>query len=108
MSIAHAFVPGRKRSLSPLDAVWHLLNLFGPAIGLALIAPTLAKLLWRRALKRVSWMRLSAWVGSVCALVVIGGLLAFGHDGKMATYAAMTLGCALTLWRVGFASPSSR
>jgi hypothetical protein len=92
--------------LGALDAFWHLLNLLAPAVGLGLIAPTLAKLLWRRALKRVSWLRLSLWVGSACALVAIGGLIVFGHDGKMATYAAMTLACALTLWWIGFASSS--
>jgi hypothetical protein len=91
--------------LGALDAFWHLMNLFGPALGLALIAPALAKLLWRRTLKRVSWLRLSSCVGIACALIVVGGLIVFGHDGKIATYAAMTLGCALTLWWVGFASP---
>jgi hypothetical protein len=30
------------------------------------------------------------------------GLVAFEHDGKMATYAAMVVACALALWWRGF------
>jgi hypothetical protein len=90
--------------VGPIDAVWHLLNFFGPALGLGLIAPLLAKLLWRHALKGVSWSRLCAWVSASCALVLLAGLIAFGHDGKMATYAAMVAASALALWWAGFAS----
>jgi len=34
--------------------------------------------------------------------VLAAGLWAFGRDGKMATYAAMVLACALGLWWSGF------
>ena len=90
--------------MGPIDAIWHLLNFFGPALGLGLIAPLLVKLLWRHALKGVSWSRLCAWVSASCALVLLAGLIAFGHDGKMATYAAMVAVSALALWWAGFAS----
>ena len=92
--------------LGPLDATWHLLNFFGPAAGLALIVPALAKLLWRRDLAGASWSRLVGWVFAACAGVSITGLVVFGHDGKMATYAAMVGACALALWWAGFASRS--
>ena len=92
--------------MGPLDAFWHLLNLFGPAIGLALITPSLAKLLWRRELKSARWWRLSGFVLAACALVTIAGLVAFGHDGKMMTYAAMVAVSALALWWSGFVSKS--
>jgi len=84
-----------------------LLNFFGPAIGLGLITPPLAKLLWRRDLKSVSWWRLGVRVFAVCAVVAIAGLLVFGHDGKMATYAAMVGACALALWWFGFVASKS-
>ena len=92
--------------MGPIDAFWHLLNFFGPALGLGLLAPLMAKLLWRHALKSVSWAKLCAWVSIACAVVAITGLIVFGHDGKMATYAAMVLVCTLTLWLVGFMSTS--
>ena len=88
--------------LGPIDAVWHLLNFFGPAVGVGLIAPTCAKLLWRRELKGVGWTRLTLWATAGSAAVLVAGLVVFGHDGKMATYGAMVAACALTLWCVGF------
>ena len=85
-----------------IDAIWHLANFFAPALGVGVLASLMAKLLWRRELKGVAWLRLGTW-GSVCgALVLVAGLVVFGHDGKMTTYAAMVLACALALWWVGF------
>ncbi len=94
--------PHQGHLLGPVDAFWHLLNFFAPAGGVGLIATALAKLLWRRELARVGWARLSAWCGAGCAVVLVAGLVVFGHDGKFATYTAMVAICALTLWWVGF------
>lgn len=88
--------------MGPLDALLHLGNLFAPALGLAALAAALAKLLWRRELAPVSWRRLALPAAAACALVVVGGLVAFGRDGKMATYGAMVGACAITLWWRGF------
>ncbi len=88
--------------MSPLDAFWHVLNFFAPALGVGLLAPALAKLLWRRELQGVGWLRLSAWATIGCAAALVGGLVIVGHDGKMATYAAMVMVSALALWWVGF------
>ena len=88
--------------MGPLDAFWHLLNFFAPPVGVGLIASAFAKLLWRRELKTVGWMRLATWATANCALVLVAGLIVFGHDGKMATYVAMVCACGLTLWAVGF------
>jgi len=88
--------------LGPIDALWHLLNFFAPAFGVGLLTSAFAKLLWRRELKSARWGRLALWATSGCALVLVAGLVVFGHDGKMATYAAMTVACGLTLWVVGF------
>lgn len=83
-------------------AVWHLLNFFAPALAVGLLAPALAKLLWRKELRGAPWARLAAWASGACALVLIAGLIVFGHDGMMATYAAMLAACAATLWWRGF------
>ncbi len=88
--------------LEPLDAAWHLLNFFGPAIGVGLIAAALAKLCWRSELKKVGWLRLSANASAWATLVSIGGLVVFGHDGRITTYAAMVAAVAFSLWWVGF------
>ncbi|MEO5697772.1 MAG: hypothetical protein ABIQ60_11645 [Burkholderiaceae bacterium] len=88
--------------MGPIDAVWHVLNFFAPAVGVGLLASACAKLLWRRDLQRVRWTRLFAWATGGCAVALVAGLIVFGQDGRMATYAAMVIACALTLWWAGF------
>ena len=88
--------------MGPLDALWHIANLFIPALGLAALAAALAKLLWRRELKGIPWRRLAVPAGWATAAVTVAGLALFGHDGRMATYAAMVAACALMLWWRGF------
>ncbi len=88
--------------MGPLDAFWHLTNLFVPALALGALAAAAAKLLWRRELATVRWRRLAGPACAVCAAVMLGGLLLWGRDGRMATYALMVGGCAVTLWWRGF------
>ncbi len=84
--------------MGPLDALWHLANLFGPALGLALLAPALAKAIYRRELASVRFADLALAVGSACALVSLAALLLLGRDGRMLTYAALVVAAALVLW----------
>ena len=88
--------------MGPLDALWHLLNFFAPALGVGLLTPGMAKLLWRRGFSTVSWWRLSLWATGSSAISLVAGLAYFGHDGKMVTYGAMLLVCASSMWIVGF------
>ena len=88
--------------MGPLDAFWHLSNLFLPALGLGAVAAALAKLLWRQELGAVPFRRLALPACAACAAVVLVGLVLLGRDGKMATYGAMVAVCALTLWWRGF------
>lgn len=88
--------------MGPLDSLWHLLNLFAPALGMGLLTPMLAKVLWRRGLKAASWLRLAVWATGSAAVSLVAGLAHFGHDGWMVTYGLMALTCALTVWIVGF------
>jgi uncharacterized membrane protein len=88
--------------MSPLDGLWHLLNFVAPALGVALLAASLAKLAWRRELAPVSWRLLATCAAAAGVLALVGGLVVFGRDGKMATYGALVIATALTLWWVGF------
>ncbi|MBC7941299.1 MAG: hypothetical protein H7Z19_16360 [Chitinophagaceae bacterium] len=88
--------------MGPLDAFWHLLNLFFPALALGAMSASAAKLLWRRELAGSTWSRLAGPACAASATVVLAGLVLFGRDGKMATYAAMVVTCALMLWWRGF------
>ena len=88
--------------MNPVDAFWHFANFFAPAVVTGFIAAGATKLLWRRELAGVGWGRLGGWASAAMAAVLTLGLVIFGHDGKMVTYAAMVVACALALWRVGF------
>ena len=85
-----------------ISAFWQVANFFAPALGVGLLTAALAKWLWRRELSDVRWHRLGALASAASALVLLLGLIVFGRDGKMTTYAAMLLACALTLWWAGF------
>ena len=88
--------------MGPTDALWHLLNLLAPGVGLGLFAAALAKGLWRRELAGVGYGRLARWGALSSTAALLGGLVITGRDGRMLTYAAMVLACALALWWVGF------
>lgn len=88
--------------MGPLDAFWHLLNFLLPALGLGMLSAAGAKLLWRRELAGMAWARLARDASLAAAAMLVGGLVAFRHDGRMATYAAMVVACALMLWWRGF------
>ena len=94
--------------MGPLDALWHLANLFGPAIGLGLIATALAKVLWRRDLRAVPWRSLAQWAVAGNALVTLAGLVLLGRDGRMATYGAMVLATTAALWWRGVRPAAGR
>lgn len=89
--------------MGPLDAVWHLFNFIAPALGVALLSSTLAKLAWRRELAAVPWRRLSLWAAVAGVLTLSAGLALFGRDGRMTTYGVLVVASALALWWVGFA-----
>jgi hypothetical protein len=69
---------------------------------LGLIAAAGAKLVWRRDLAGVAYSRLARWAGGAATAALLAGLVITGRDGRMATYAAMVLACALALWWAGF------
>jgi mevalonate pyrophosphate decarboxylase len=91
--------------MGPLDALYHLVNFFLPALGVAALAAALAKLLWWRELRSAAWLRLARWGAAGGSLALLGGLVVFGRDGKMASYAAMVAATALALLWAGWRSP---
>jgi len=92
--------------MGPFDALWHVLNLLAPAVGMGLIAPALAKALWRQDLRGVRWWALVRWTAAASGLALLAGLVLTGRDGRMATYAGMVVASALALWWRGWARPA--
>ena len=94
--------------MSPLDALWHILNFFAPALGVGLICATLAKLLWRQELKKTTWRRLAGSISAANAVALMAALLLLGRDGTMLGYGAMLLACSLALWWTGMRNASRK
>ena len=84
--------------MTALDLFWHLANFVLPAVGVGALTAALCKLIWRKSLARTSWFTL-AWQASAAGLaVLVAGLVITGHDGRMATWAALVVVCALVPW----------
>lgn len=88
--------------MEALDAFWHLLNFIGPAAGIGLLSSALGKGIWRRELRGVAWLSLSAWATSAATAAALAGLWLVGRDGRMATYLGMVAAAAIALWWRGF------
>ncbi len=88
--------------MGPIDVLIHLTNFLLPAVGVGVIAATLAKLLWRAQLRGVAWLRLAAAAAAAGSLALVAGLAILGQDGRMATYGAMVGAAALALLWAGF------
>lgn len=84
--------------MSPLDAFWHIANLFAPAWGLAALLAAAIKLAWWREAKPLRWRRLWRWGAAGGAVAVVLSLVLLGRDGRMAGYALLALGVALPQW----------
>ena len=84
--------------MGPIDAVWHVLNFFAPALGVGVITAALARLVWWRELRGAGLARLATWAVGGCAVGLVAALIVFGRDGKMAGYALMLAGGSLALW----------
>lgn len=103
---AHIQCLFRDSRLGPLDAVWHLLNFFAPALGVGCLAAAIAKLAWRADLRGTSLARLALWSTGAAAIGLVAALVIFGRDGRMAGYAVVVATAALGLWWAAFGSRS--
>ena len=80
----------------------HILNFIAPAAVVALLLVLAARLFNRFLASNKSFTQLlsaqTAIIFIVNIFVLIVGLVFFGNDGKMATYAAMVVAAALCQW----------
>ena len=87
-------------AMGPLDLLNHVLNFAAPALVVGLLLALIAPIFYRKVpLAQTLYVQVAInFVAGLAALV--GGLMFFGRDGKMATYAAMVLACAASQWWV--------
>jgi hypothetical protein len=87
--------------MSLLGLLDHLLNFIAPALIVGFLLAALAPVVMKKARPHHSWLIQSAMNSAAGVLVLLAGLVIFGHDGKMASYAAMALACAGSQWLFG-------
>ena len=88
--------------MGPVDAFWHIVNFLAPGLVVAALTSLVAKGLWRRELRTVAWTRLFLSSSVLGLSALVAGLVVFGHDGHMATYALLVAASALAVWLAGF------
>jgi hypothetical protein len=84
-------------NVNALDYLVHLLSFLAPAFAVALLVAVLGRWLLPRA-ARPGWRASLAINFLAGAAALAAGLWYFGHDGKMASYAAMVLAVATAEW----------
>ena len=84
--------------MGPLDAFIHLLSFMAPAFAVALLVALASRLLVPMQPGARSWW-VQAAINTIVGVMVLGaGLWFYGVDGKMATYAALTVAIATCQW----------
>lgn len=87
--------------MSPLELARHIVAFLAPALAVAALVALGARLVLPPAARpRSAWL---AFVLNFAAggATLAAGLWFFGHDGKMATYAALVLAVASMQWLAG-------
>ena len=84
--------------MGPLDLLDHLLNFVAPAAVLALLLAGAGRFVARPSGRLPRWWVLALVHFGVGCVVLLGGLVFFGRDGKMATYAVLVLAVATSHW----------
>ena len=84
--------------MGPWDAFNHLLNFAAPAAAMALLLALSGRFLGSKTPVALSWWARAAIVFVVGVAVLVAGLVVWGRDGKMLTYAALVLACATCQW----------
>lgn len=79
----------------------HVVNFLLPAVAMALLVPSLARLVWWKSLASAGWRRQVKLAAAVNLVVLVLGLLVLGRDGAMWTYAGLVLASALAVWWTG-------
>ena len=84
--------------MGPLDIVNHLLNFVAPAAAVALVLVLGGGLIGSRSPLALAWWLRLGIVFAVGVAVLAAGLVVWGRDGKMLTYALLVLATASCQW----------
>jgi len=86
--------------MTPLDLLDHLLNFAAPAFAVGFLCALMGRFTMRQSGKPWAWSAQGAIKTVVGVAVLVTGLVVFGQDGRMATYAALVAACGTSQWLV--------
>jgi hypothetical protein len=87
--------------MGPLDILLHVSNFIAPALIVALLLALLGRAFpGRKARGQSLWARVAINFAAGVA-VLAAGVVVFGHDGMMATYAALVVVMGTSQWLAG-------
>ena len=86
--------------MSVLALFNHALNFLAPALWLALLMPVASRIFFKKRAADPTIRGQTALLFVVGVLVLLMGLVVFGHDGKMLTYLALVLVGASAQWLI--------
>ncbi|MDO8777699.1 MAG: hypothetical protein Q7K57_55090 [Burkholderiaceae bacterium] len=84
--------------MGPFDLANHLINFVMPALAMGVMMPLVSHMMWRKVSIKPSLKAQMSITTLACLAVLIAGLVIFGNDGKMATYAGLILAGAVCQW----------
>ncbi len=84
--------------MGPFDLLNHLLNFLAPAAWVAVIVTLAVRIFMKKRPAALTLKAQAAINFVVCLITLLLGLLLFGRDGKMATYAAVVILGATSQW----------
>lgn len=76
----------------------HLVNFLAPALVVAVLLTLMSSLPPVSGTRRKGHWRVLLWLSVAGSLVLLLGLIGFGRDGKMATYAALVVVQGSVAW----------
>lgn len=87
--------------MAPLDLAIHLLNFLAPAFAVAVLVAFAGRLLLPRNTRPQRWWLPLAFNFAAGSAALGAGLVLFGRDGRMLTYAALVAAVATSQWLAG-------
>ena len=84
--------------MGPIDLLFHLIGFVLPALVVGVLLVFLARIFMPKSPSAPVWWRQATINTGVGVLVLLAGLVVFGRDGKMATYAALVVAMASSQW----------
>jgi hypothetical protein len=87
--------------VGPIDFFIHLLSFFAPAFAVAVLVALAGRVVLPRNNQLKRWWLPVSLNFLAGAAAPVGGLVLFGRDGRMLTYAGMLVAVATTQWLSG-------